>query len=272
MMLEQRGRHFDPVLLDTFLEVLASSGPTRARVAPDPKRFSRAPWRPTPGARARRRRDRRGSDRPGDRGRDPPATLHSEVIAPALRQASMSSGAGGDITSRPSTLRRGSRDGSSRPSTLHARRHRPPARARPARRDRRRPSTSTLLGLQMVHDQLAAAGYQTTLDAELSPRGCSPRSTTRHPDLVVIGATAAATPAVDQRVEELRESHPDIPIVLGGAAEAAASAPARGCACSSASIRRARRRRAPRQAAVAVRRSQMRTRRVRRSAPAHVLG
>ena len=27
MMLEQRGRHFDPVLLDAFMEVLGSSGP-----------------------------------------------------------------------------------------------------------------------------------------------------------------------------------------------------------------------------------------------------
>jgi putative two-component system response regulator len=34
MMLEQRGRHFDPVLLDAFMEVLAVPALTRASCAP----------------------------------------------------------------------------------------------------------------------------------------------------------------------------------------------------------------------------------------------
>src|SRR5271165_6587910 len=37
MMLDQRGRHFDPVLLDAFMEVLGSSGPdAREQVRADP--------------------------------------------------------------------------------------------------------------------------------------------------------------------------------------------------------------------------------------------
>ena len=37
-MREQRGRHFDPVLLDTFLEVLSSSGPdARDQLRSDPQ-------------------------------------------------------------------------------------------------------------------------------------------------------------------------------------------------------------------------------------------
>ena len=71
MMREQRGRHFDPVLLDAFMEVLGRSGPGRARTAarrPGGARGEHArDLRDR--ARTRRRRDGRGRDRHRDRGR-----------------------------------------------------------------------------------------------------------------------------------------------------------------------------------------------------------
>ena len=48
MMREQRGRHFDPVLLDAFMEVLGRTGPTPARsCAAIPRRSSRRRSRPS---------------------------------------------------------------------------------------------------------------------------------------------------------------------------------------------------------------------------------
>ncbi len=41
MMREQRGHHFDPVLLDAFMEVLGSSGPdARERSRADPRELA----------------------------------------------------------------------------------------------------------------------------------------------------------------------------------------------------------------------------------------
>ena len=70
MMLEQRGRHFDPVLLDAFMEVLGRSGPdAREQLRGRPGGADGGhPRNLCDGAAARRRRDRRGRDRPGDRG------------------------------------------------------------------------------------------------------------------------------------------------------------------------------------------------------------
>ncbi len=68
MMRGQRGQHFDPELLDAFLEVLSAPAPTRAHDSPPtPRRSWRGCWRPTwrrsPAAtrRPRRARSRRRS-------------------------------------------------------------------------------------------------------------------------------------------------------------------------------------------------------------------
>ena len=75
------------------------------------------------------------------------------------------------------------------------------------------------LGLQMVHDQLAAAGYQTIFDTDLSAERLRSMVESRSPDVLVLGATAATTAEdVELALHDLRSSHPDIPIVLGGAA------------------------------------------------------
>jgi methanogenic corrinoid protein MtbC1 len=227
MMREQRGRHFDPVLLDTFLEVLSSSGAdARGVIKANPeailedaletysKALERGDAETAEGVVAQAIEDK-----------IPPATLHSEVIAPALRHIDELWRAG-DIDLETEHLATGIT------RRILATLYRFMLGGTDPGRERillagiegdGSEAPQHTLGLQMVHDQLAAAGYQTTLDAELSPARLAAAIDTHTPDLVVIGATvASATPALDQLVEELRESHPDIPIVLGGAAGGAA--------------------------------------------------
>jgi HD-GYP domain-containing protein (c-di-GMP phosphodiesterase class II) len=233
MMREQRARHFDPVLLDTFLEVLSNSGPdARAALKANPadlledvletysKALERGDAETAEGVVAQAIEDE-----------IPAATLHGEVIAPALRRIGELWQAGEidieteqlatGITRRIlATLYRYMLGGAD------------PGRERillaSVEGDTSVQGDGTVvgrhtLGLQMVHDQLAAAGYQTTLDTELSRARLASAIDSHTPDLVVIGATAVASaPALDRLVEELRESHPRIPILLGGASAGAA--------------------------------------------------
>jgi HD-GYP domain-containing protein (c-di-GMP phosphodiesterase class II) len=227
MMREQRARHFDPVLLDTFLEVLSSSGPdARAALKANPadlledvletysKALERGDAETAEGVVAQAIEDK-----------IPAATLHGEVIAPALRRIGELWQAGEidietehlatGITRRIlATLYRYMLGGAD------------PGRERillaALEGDGSEIGRHTL-GLQMVHDQLAAAGYQATLDVELSPAQLASAIDNHTPDLVVIGATvASAAPTLDHLVGELRESHPEIPIRLGGASAGAA--------------------------------------------------
>ena len=71
MMREQRGRHFDPVLLDAFMEVLGRSGPdAREQLRLRPRGARREHARDLRhGPRTGRRRDGRGRDRNRHRGR-----------------------------------------------------------------------------------------------------------------------------------------------------------------------------------------------------------
>jgi methanogenic corrinoid protein MtbC1 len=218
MMREQRALHFDPVLLDAFLEVLSSSGTdARANIKANPealledvldtysKALERGDAETAEGAIAQAIEDG-----------IPPATLHSEVIAPALRRIGKLRREGEieletehlatGITRRIlATLYRymlGSTDPGRERVLLAA-----------------VEGDEHTLGLQMVHDQLAAAGYQTTLDTELSPARFAAAVEEHTPDLVVIGATAGfARPTLDQLVEALHRSHPRIPVLIGGAA------------------------------------------------------
>jgi hypothetical protein len=88
MMLEQRGRHFDPVLLDAFMEVLGRSGPdAREQMRADPRALmesaletfatalQRADAETAEGAIAQAIEDGVAA-----------AMVHDEVIAPALRR------------------------------------------------------------------------------------------------------------------------------------------------------------------------------------------
>jgi methanogenic corrinoid protein MtbC1 len=75
------------------------------------------------------------------------------------------------------------------------------------------------LGLQMIHDQLAAAGYRTIFEAGLSADHLAAAVESQSPDLIIIGATApGSAEAVEHALEEVRARHPEIPVVLGGVA------------------------------------------------------
>ncbi len=227
MMREQRAQHFDPVLLDAFLEVLSISGvDARGIVKRDRETllegvletFSTALERgdavTAEGAIAQAIEDE-----------IPPAVLHGEVIAPALAHI------GG-------LARTGALDHESEQlATGIARRvlatlHRfmlggtEPTRERVLLASVEGDPAQTgqhTLGLQMVHDQLAAAGYQTTLDTDVSAERLHTTIEHHTPALVVLGANATA-PGVplEELLDELREHHPGLPVLLAGAATGAA--------------------------------------------------
>jgi hypothetical protein len=70
----------------------------------------------------------------------------------------------------------------------------------------------------MVHDQLAAAGYQTIFDTDLDGSRLLELVDGHRPDLVVLGATAAGEDGLDSALRTLRDGHPEVPIVLSGPA------------------------------------------------------
>jgi hypothetical protein len=71
----------------------------------------------------------------------------------------------------------------------------------------------------MVHDQLAAAGFQTIFDTDLSAERLLGMVASKSPDLIVVGATAATEgDTIEAALHELRSCYPGVPIVLGGPA------------------------------------------------------
>jgi len=218
MMREQRGRHFDPVLLDSFLEVLGESGPdAREQMRSDPTALvestletfvtalQRGDAEMAEGAIATAIEDGIG-----------PTMLHAEVIAPALRRIALLC-EGGEID----VDREHRATGITRRVLATLYRYMiggtEPTRERVLLAGVE--GDEHTLGLQMVHDQLAAAGYQTIFDTELSAQRLRDMVESRSPDLVVVGATATTIgEEVETALRDLRTNHPDIPIVLGGAA------------------------------------------------------
>ena len=169
MMLEQRGRHFDPVLLDAFMEVLGRTGPdARAQLRSRPGGARRAHARDLCYARSNAATPR------GPRARS--RTAIEDGIAPddAARRGDRPGAAQLDVLSSR-------RD---RPRTEHrAHDHAPRARhALPLHDGGTEPTASACCSrasgrraharLQMVHDQLAAAGFQTIFDTDLDASGC----------------------------------------------------------------------------------------------------
>ena len=167
MMREQRGRHFDPVLLDAFMEVLGRTGPdAREELGGDPAELVEHTFEVfVDRARTRRRRDGRAGDRLGDRGRHPaehpPRRRHRPRAAPHRGQ-----GAGGRAAP---TVPAGQHDHAARPGDPH----RYMTSGTEATRERVLVACVEgdrhELGLQMVHDQLAAAGFHAIFDTGLSP-------------------------------------------------------------------------------------------------------
>ena len=96
MMLEQRGRHFDPVLLDAFMEVLGRSGPdAREQLRGDPGELTEGILETF--ATALQRGDgetAEGAIAQAIEDGVPAAMVHDEVIEPALRRLAALKGRG----------------------------------------------------------------------------------------------------------------------------------------------------------------------------------
>jgi len=218
MMREQRGRHFDPVLLDAFMEVLGQTGPdAREQMRSDPAALVESTLETF--ASALERGDAETAEAAIATAIEDgiaPTTLHAEVIGPALRRISVLAGAG-EIDSererRAFTITRRVLATLYRYMTVDTE----PTRERVLLAGVA--GGDHTLGLQMVHDQLAAAGFQTIFDTDLAAEQLLSLVEGRSPDLVVVGATApGGVDSIEVALRELHASHPDLPILLSGPA------------------------------------------------------
>jgi methanogenic corrinoid protein MtbC1 len=218
MMREQRGRHFDPVLLDAFMEVLGRTGAdARQQLRSDPAALVEVTLETF--ATALERGDAEmaeGAIATAIEDGISPTTLHAEVIGPALRRIDVLAEAreiDGDREHRATTITR----------RVLATLYRYMTGSTEPTRERVLlagvEGDEHTLGLQMVHDQLAAAGFHTIFDTDLSAQRLLEMVDSQSPDLVVVGATATiAVESVELALRDLRCNRPDLPIVLGGPA------------------------------------------------------
>jgi HD-GYP domain-containing protein (c-di-GMP phosphodiesterase class II)/methylmalonyl-CoA mutase cobalamin-binding subunit len=222
LMIDQRGRHFDPVLLDAFLEVLSNFGPdARPELKANPQALLEAVLETF--SEAIERGDAETAEGVIAQAIEdgiPPVTLHGEVIAPALRRLGQLWQAG-HIDADSERLATGIVRRIL--ATLYRYMLGPagPPRGRVLLAGLQ--SDDHTLGLQMIHDQLAAAGYHTVLDVNLSPPQLLASIDNNDPHLLIVGlASGSARPDLDQLVDELHESHPGILVLLGGLTAGAA--------------------------------------------------
>ena len=218
MMREERGHHFDPMVLDAFMEVLGRSGPdAREPIRVDPSVLMQSTLQTY--ATALELGDAEMAEGVIAEAIEdglPPSTLHAEVIAPALHHIGELSQAGHmDIDREQRAM------GITRRVLATLYRY----MIGGAEPTRERVLLAVLEGdphtleLQMVHDQLAAAGYQTSFEADLSVEQLLASVDSQSPNLIVLGATVAtAVDPVARAVKDLRAAHPDIPVMLRGAA------------------------------------------------------
>ena len=218
MMREERGTHFDPVLLDAFMEVLEEHGTEGIEaVSADPTALVESTLETFVTALGRGERGgRRGSDRGRHRGRgdadDAPRGGHRAVSA-AGQRASRVREIDDDRERRALSIIKRVLMTLSRYMTAEAKPTRERVLVASVEGD------SHTLGLQMVHDQLAAAGFRTMLDTDLAPEDLVATVDTRHPDVVVVGDPVhEIEDSVEIAIRDLRTRHPEIPIVLGGPA------------------------------------------------------
>jgi HD-GYP domain-containing protein (c-di-GMP phosphodiesterase class II)/methylmalonyl-CoA mutase cobalamin-binding subunit len=218
MMREQRGRHFDPVLLDAFMEVLGRSGPdAREQLRSDPVALVESTLETF--ANALERGDAEtaeGAIASAIEDGISPTTLHAEVIGPTLRRLDVLSQAGqidAEREHRANTITRRVLATLYRYMTSETE----PTRQRVLIAGLQ--GDEHALGLQMVHDQLAGAGFQTVFDTDLTAERLLAIVASQSPELIVVGgATPASVESVESALRELRAQHPGLPIVLGGPA------------------------------------------------------
>jgi len=218
MMREQRGRHFDPVLLDAFMEVLENSGPdAREKERADPsalventletygKALERGDAETAEGAIATAIEDG-----------IPATTLHGEVLAPALLRI-RELRAAGEIDSDRERLAKGITRRVLATLYRYMIGNTEPTRERVLLAGME--GDEHALELQMMHDQIAAAGFETVFEADLSGERLRATVASRTPDVIVLGATDGEDrEAIGRAVGDLHAAHPEVPIVLGGAA------------------------------------------------------
>jgi HD-GYP domain-containing protein (c-di-GMP phosphodiesterase class II)/methanogenic corrinoid protein MtbC1 len=217
MMREQRGRHFDPVLLDAFMEVLENSGPdARENVRADPSALVESTFE-TYGALERGDAETaEGAIAQAIEDGIPATTLHGEVIAPSLQRIRELCAAG-EIDSDRERLAKGITRRVLATLYRYMVGNAEPSRERVLLAGME--GDEHALELQMMHDQIAAAGYETVFDTDLSVEQLRSTVDSQAPDLIVIGATDGEdAEAIKGAVEELHAAHPETPIVLGGAA------------------------------------------------------
>ena len=217
MMRKERGRHFDPVLFDAFMEVLDRYGPdTRKEARADPETLVKSTLETY--ATALERGDAEtaeGAIATAVEDGIPPRTVHGEVIVPALRRISELCAARELDANRERLARSITR-------RVLATLYRYMLGGTESTRERVLlagvEGDEHTLELQMVHDQLAAAGYRTIFDADLSMERLRAMVDSESPDVIVLGGPVAGAETVELVASDLHASHPDIPIVLGGAA------------------------------------------------------
>jgi HD-GYP domain-containing protein (c-di-GMP phosphodiesterase class II)/methylmalonyl-CoA mutase cobalamin-binding subunit len=218
MMREQRGRHFDPVLLDAFMEVLENSGPdARERERADPSALVESTLE-TYGTALERgdAETAEGAIATAIEDGIPPTTLHGEVLAPALLRI-RELRAAGEIDSDRERLAKGITRRVLATLYRYMIGNTEPTRERVLLAGMEGDEHS--LELQMMHDQIAAAGFETVFEADLSSDRLRAAVASRSPAVIVLGATAGEQPeAIGRAVEDLHAAHPEVPIVLGGAA------------------------------------------------------
>ena len=218
MMREQRGKHFDPVLLDAFWEVLDRAGvDARGELRADLGALAEQVLE-TFGT-ALERGDAETAEGAIATAIDdglPPATLHVEVIAPALRRTRELRNAGEIGEDRE----RHAKDIAGRVLATLSRYmvgNRTPSRERVlvAGVD----GDEHTLELHMIRDQLAAAGYATTFEPDIPPERLAETLEAAATEAIVLGVVSARDErSLARAIERSRASKPQVPLVLGGVA------------------------------------------------------
>ncbi|MDQ6811826.1 MAG: HD domain-containing protein [Actinomycetota bacterium] len=217
MMRDQRGRHFDPVLLDAFMEVLDSFGPeAREQRRPDPLAVAESTLATYAAALERADAEMaEGAIATAIEDGLAPAVLHDEVIAPALRRV-------GELFEVGEMDREHRALAAGITRRVLATLYRYMLSGAEATRERVLVAgfegDEHPLELHMMHDQLAAAGYQTTLATDLSVQDLGRSVERDSPELILLGAMPpGSAEALEAALADLRAGHAEVPIVLGGA-------------------------------------------------------